>query len=333
MHALKKSSSSMGIRNLNKFIRNNCTKSIQCVGMSELSGKRIAIDVSIYLYKFTGDNALLENMYLMLSIFRHYSIIPVFIFDGKPPDEKKELLDHRKDEKTKARLEYNKLKTQLETEKTLDNEEKQEISNTMDILKKQFIYIQRDQILKVKELMRAFGATYFDAPGEADQLCALLTIKKKVWACLSEDMDLFVYGCPRVLRYFSLIKHNAVIYHTHKIFDELGLNEKEFRQICILSGTDYNIHLNKTTDLYSTLKLFKRYHKRCFNNENRDFYEWLIENTDYIQDYPLIQQIYNLFDLKDSDNSMTNFDNVKIQNGLYNKYEIRNIMIDDGFLF
>lgn len=322
----------MGIRHLNKFIRNNCTKSIQCISMSELSGKKVAVDVSIYLYKFTGDGALLENMYLMLSIFRHYGIIPLFIFDGKPPDEKKDLLDQRKGDKTRAKMEYNKLKDQLETDTNLDNDEKQEISNTMDILKKQFIYIQKDQILKVKELMRAFGATYFDAPGEADELCALLTIKKKVWACLSEDMDLFVYGCPRVLRYFSLIKHNAVIYHTHKIYDELGLKEKEFRQICVLSGTDYNIQYSKNTDLYSTLKIFKKYHKRMGAEED-DFYNWLIENTDYIDDYLFVQQIYDLFDLKELDYPTLNFEHIKIQNGPYNKAEIKKLMIEDGFLY
>lgn len=323
----------MGIRHLNKFLRNNCANSIKCISMSELAGKRIAIDVSIYLYKFTGDGALLENMYLMLSIFRHYRITPVFVFDGKPPDEKRELLDQRKEDKSVAKLEYNKLLAQLETDKTLDNDEKQDISNAMDILKKQFIYIQKDQILQVKELMRAFGATYLDAPGEADELCAFLAVKKKVWACLSEDMDLFVYGCPRVLRYFSLIKHNAIIYHTHQIFEELGIEEKEFRQICVLSGTDYNIHSSKNTDLYNTLKLFKKYHKRSIR-ETCDFYEWLIENTNYIEDYEIIQQIYYLFDVKENKSLIEcNFENVKILNGPYNKYEIKKIMEKEGFLF
>ena len=60
--------------------------------MSNLSGKKIAVDISIYLYKYESENALLENMFMMLSIFRHYNIIPVFIFDGKPPAEKMELL-------------------------------------------------------------------------------------------------------------------------------------------------------------------------------------------------------------------------------------------------
>ena len=322
----------MGIRHLNTFLRNNCPNSIQCISMSELSGKKIAIDISIYLYKFSADNALIENMYLMLSIFRHYKITSIFIFDGKPPEEKKELLERRKDEKIKAKKEYERLKQQLSNNDVIDNDDRQEITSTMDALKKKFIYIQKDEIIKVKELIRAFGASYYDAPGEADELCALLAIKKKVWASMSEDMDLFVYGCTRVLRYFSLMKHNAVIYHTKKIFEELGIPEKEFRQICILSGTDYNIHTNKNVDLYNTLKMFKKYHKRI-SNINIDFYDWLIENTDYIQDYPLIQQIYNLFNLHNGNNFTAPFENIKISNGLYNKRDIIEILKEDGFVF
>ena len=61
-----------------------------------------------------------------------------------------------------------------------DDSEKQEIVATMDQLKKQFIHINKDKIESVKELIRAYGATYYDAPGEADELCALLVLKKKI---------------------------------------------------------------------------------------------------------------------------------------------------------
>ena len=66
----------MGIRNLNRHLRDNCPESIRCMNMADISGKRIAVDISIYLYKYEAENALLENMYVMLSIFRHYNIIP-----------------------------------------------------------------------------------------------------------------------------------------------------------------------------------------------------------------------------------------------------------------
>jgi len=304
--------------------------------MSQLSGKRIAIDISIYLYKFSADDSLLENMYLMLSIFRYYGIIPIFIFDGKPPNEKKDLLEKRKEEKNKAKQQYMELKKQILDDPSMEKDELQELSDTMDSLKKKFITIQKEQINQVKQLITSFGASYSDAPEEADQLCALLVAKKKVWACMSEDMDLFVYGCPRVLRYFSLIKHNAVIYNTKQIFDDLGITENEFRQICVLSGTDYNIHSNKNTDLYKTLKWFKRYHqvKNKKHSNMTNFYEWLQENTSYIEDYLLIQHIHSLFDLeskKEEYNSL--LEDIRISTGSYDKEGIKNLLINEGFLF
>ena len=104
----------MGIKNLNSFIRLNCPKSIKCISVSELSGKKIAIDISIYLYKYEGDGTLIENMYLLMAIMRFYNIIPIFIFDGKPPTEKKELLQKRKEDKITAETEYNILKGKLD---------------------------------------------------------------------------------------------------------------------------------------------------------------------------------------------------------------------------
>lgn len=81
----------MGIKYLNGFLRENSPNSIKCINMADLSGKKLAVDISIYMYKFEGDNSLIENMYLMLSIFRYYNITPIFIFDGKPPAEKRTL--------------------------------------------------------------------------------------------------------------------------------------------------------------------------------------------------------------------------------------------------
>ena len=113
----------------------------------------------------------------------------------------------------------------------MDEIEKQEIINNMDMLKRKFVNVNKNDIDKVKNLIRSYGATYYDAPGEADELCAMLTIKGKVWACLSEDMDLFVYGCTRVIRYLSLMNHTAVLYYMKGILDELNMNYNEFKEV------------------------------------------------------------------------------------------------------
>jgi 5'-3' exonuclease len=322
----------MGIRNLNQYLRNNCPKSIRCINIADLSGKRIAVDISIYLYKYEAENALLENMYVMLSIFRHYNIIPIFIFDGKPPVEKKALLIKRKEDRQVAIEAYNKLDYQLKDKDNLNESDKQGIINSMDQLKKQIVQINKDKIDKVKNLIRAYGATYYDAPGEADELCALLVINKKVWACLSEDMDMFVYGATRVLRYFSLIGHTVVLYYMKGILDEMNTTQKEFKEICILSGTDYNINAEGITkddkiNLNITLKYFRKY-KDC--KSNLSFYKWLTKNTEYITDIELLEKINNIFDVE---KKMDSFRNIKIINGPIIHNEIKNIMKDEDFIF
>ena len=320
----------MGIKHLNRFLRTQCSDSINFVSIAELSGKKIAVDISIYMYKFHADNALIENIYLMLSIFRHYKITPIFVFDGKSPTEKKALLEKRRADKKEAEKQYNKLKKELVENKDIDEADKQEIISNMDVLKKQFVYITREKIDEVKDLIRAYGATYYDAHGEADELCAQLVINNKVWACLSEDMDMFVYGCHRVIRYISLLNHTIVLYDMKEILINLQMTQKELREICVISGTDYNMYNdNKNSpNLQQTVKFFHRYKKQ---NEETSFYEWLLKNTNYIEDYELLKNIYDLFDLKHCNNETV--ENIKIVNGPIIWDDVYNILKQDGFIF
>ena len=324
----------MGIRNLNHYLRQNCPNSIKCINIAELSGKKIAVDISIYLYKYEAENALLENMYSMLSIFIYYNIIPIFIFDGKAPPEKKALLKKRRECRELAQEEYDKLKTELEL---VEDEiiEKQRIISSMEKLKKQMVQIDNTKIEKVKALIRAYGATYFDAPGEADEVCALLVIKQKVWACLSEDMDLFVYGCSRVLRYFSLISHTVVLYHSKGIYKELKMTHTEFNEICVLSGTDYNI-INTDVSLLQTLVHFKRFKEARIKEAHttETFYNWLICNTDYISyaDIDALNKVLNIFNIE-SNCRINIFNDVKIASGPIRQDEIQQIMKEEDFIF
>ena len=316
----------MGIKFLNHFLRDKCNKSIAKINLADLTNKKIAVDISIYLYKYESTDSLLENIYLMLSIFRHHNIIPVFIFDGKPPAEKKELLKKRQEDKAAAKNEFNKLKEQLELNEATD-EEKQDIIVSMDQLKKQFVYMKLEKIERVKELIRAYGATYYDAPGEADELCVLLVNTNKVWACLSEDMDLFVYGCKRVIRYISLNNQTAVLYYTKGILKELNMSQNEFREICVLSGTDYNINVNvnvNALNLFDIINLFYKYQKEL---SNQLFYHWLNLNLNI----ELLKKINSMFDI--SDELTNSFKNIQILNGPIQKNLIKEIMKEDGFLF
>lgn len=324
----------MGIRYLNRILRTNCAEYVRCINLADLSGKKIAVDVSIYMYKYETDDLLIENIYLMISIFLHYNITPIFIFDGKPPDEKKELLKKRREEKMDAEKEYNKLKTRFDdNDAALDEEQKQELVSNMDQLKKQFVYINKDKIRRVKELIASCGVTYYDAPGEADELCALLVIKKKVWACMSEDMDLFVYGCTRVLRYFSLVNHTAVLYYMKGILTEINMNQDEFREICVISGTDYNINANGCENKITIdgfVKLFRRYKN---SGQSCGFYTWLINTEEHEHDIDLLKRINEMFDLSSKHDNLKNFERIRIANCQGDRDAMKAILEEDGFIF
>jgi 5'-3' exonuclease len=264
--------------------------------MKILSGKTIAVDTSIYLYKFTASNLLIENMYLLITIFKYYNITPIFVFDGKPPDEKKQILKKRLIDKIIAEKKYNELKDKINT--ILDMKDKKELEVEIDSLKKQFIRIKDSDIKSVKELMDYCNVVYYDAPGEADQLCAKLVIDKKAWACLSDDMDMFVYGCTRVIRHISLLNHTVIFYNINGILRELKMSMNDFREIMVISGTDYNIYDN--TNLDDTMKHYNEYKEYKKDSEVR-FYDWLHTNTTYIKNYESLKNIYNIFDLSNTD--------------------------------
>jgi len=285
----------MGIKHLNSYIKEHANiNSINKINLSSLYGKVIAIDTSIYLYKFLSEDALLENMYIMLTLFHYYNITPIFILDGKPPIEKLELIKQRSIDKNNAEKQYNNIKENLKYTESENN--KTDLYKKMRTLKKNFIRLKRSDYNKVLELIDAFGASYIEATGEADILCAKLVIKNLAYACLSEDMDLFVYGCSRVLRYLSLINQTVILYDLNNILYDINLSLKEFKEICVISGTDYNINNinNDNLNLYNIIKYFELYKSSKYYNII-DFYTWLDNNYNYIENIYKLYDTYNLF--------------------------------------
>jgi len=302
--------------------------------MKELTNKTIVIDISIYMYKYQTDGTLIENIYLMLSLFKHYKIIPIFIFDGKPPIEKRELLRQRYNDKVLAEAEYNRLSALLEQESM----DKDDLVSEMELLRKKIIYLTKKQIANVKTLIHAFGATYYDAPNEADELCALLVLKNKAWACMSEDMDMFVYGVPRIIRYFSLLNHTIVLYNTSSILQELKMTQKEFSEVCILSGTDYNLRSRQAvvagygSPLNDSVRLFNQYRQYCYTD---GFYDWLLKESLVGHDeYTCLNHIYKMF-VNETAECVNIANNIKTtpDNLLVCKDKLRSILEDDGFIY
>jgi hypothetical protein len=289
----------MGVRNLNRFIQHKCPDASCRVHLRELTGKRIAVDTSIYMYRYSGEGALLENMYLMASVFRHYNIHAVFVFDGVPPPQKTEIIEIRKKKKDQAKKQYDTLLKMTKEKRDasgceITTTELDDIEETMRELKKQFVRLRDCDVSSVKELLVSFGFATIDAEGEADALCAKLSIRKRVDACMSDDTDMFVYGCPVVLRNISLLNHSAMRYDTSVILKTLGLTQQEFKMMCVVSGTDYSHHSDSSASsatsasfvspdaVFKKLAKFKSLpskDRQIYHESGGGFYDWYSEQS------------------------------------------------------
>ena len=325
----------MGIKHLNRYLHEKCSKtSISKIHIKKLSGKTLVIDTSIYLYQFLSEGSLLENMYLFISIMQLHNITPIFIFDGKPPPEKRELLKQRHLDKREAYSKYLKMQAQLNNMQQM-NADRSKLLSELDILKRQSIRVYDEDILNVKRLIDAYGISHYDAPGEADDLCAYFVHSGRAWGCVSDDMDMFLYKCPYVIRNLSLMNHTVLLYDTRSIFKDLSMSEKLFCEIMMLAGTDYNV--NTTTSLAETLKWHNEYCKyklqnEMYGNKSYEFYIWLLKNTKYISDFNELMRVYRLF-------QGTRFPEYDKMNFVIktptspNLTEIQAIMKNEGFTF
>ena len=312
----------MGIPTLNSFLQQKCTKAITRIHLQKLEGKKIAIDTSIYLYKFESSGSLIEQFYLFLILLNKYKITPLFIFDGKTPPIKQETILKRRKEKDSAIESYKKLKEFIEIEGSTP-----ELVSKLSTFKKKSVVMNMSKINKVKLLLTYYGACFLEAEGEADLLCVELVKSQIVYACLSEDMDMFAYGCPRILRYISLINHNIVFYNTLYILTILKIDQTELQHLCILSGTDYNINS------ISKEKNFEYWYNKLMDYKakwrKQSFIDWITENDTNIEKEK-ITEISNIFTSK---LNITDLQSHEITEGITMKKELHAMLAEDGFIF
>lgn len=312
----------MGIKKLNNFITNTCKESIKKITFYNLKNKVIVVDTSIYLYRFKSDNMLIDGFYQLITKFKFYNIIPIFIFDGKPMNNKNYLLDIRKNKKLKAKNKYYNIKKNLinvEDELIIKKYTKKLVK-----LEKKITSITKKDVYDVKCLFRHMNVYYYNAPYESDSICAKFVINNIAYACLSDDMDLFVYGCPRVLRYLSILKSNLVLYDYNQILKSLNLDNINFKKLCILSGTDYNLNC-ESIDLYKGYKLYNIYKYSNYD----DYIKWLIDNN-------IIKYEYNIDEIIE----IFNLDNInmekyvrKYNNKENNKEDLEKFLENYGYIF
>ena len=168
----------MGIKNLNSFITKYAKDGITDINISTLSGKAIAIDTSIFMYKFMYSHKFIDSFIQQIYHFRTFKITPIYIFDGQPPQEKQDILDERKEVKNKNETKINDL--ELKIEQCEDIEMKKKLKKDLVFLKRKCINITKEDIKNLKNVFDILGVNYIQPNCEADLICCELFKNNKV---------------------------------------------------------------------------------------------------------------------------------------------------------
>jgi 5'-3' exonuclease len=219
----------MGIKGLGQFVK----KYNKPIVLSDLANKTVAIDTSIYMYKFMY----MSDSYEFINKFRFqikkllsFNIKPLYIFDGVSPELKKKLKEERKLVKT--------------------------------------ISITHEDISSLKELIKSFKLDVIISPGEGEKFCAYLNNVGYADYVLSNDYDTLLFGCKNLITYNNM-KYNCI--SAQEVLEDLDINLKQLIDIGISSGCDYAPIGVKGLGPKKSLDISKKYPDNFFDNVTVDF--------------------------------------------------------------
>ncbi len=220
-----------------------------------MRGKKIAVDAMNSLYQFlsiirqpTGellsDSAGRVTSHLSGLFYRdihllEYGILPIYVFDGKPPLLKGEVVEKRSDIREAAREKW----------KTALAEQRYEEAK---LYAQQSSRINEEMLLDSKLLLEHMGIPCVQAPSEGEAQAAFMVVRNDAWAVGSQDYDSLLFGSPRLVRNLTisgrrkLPRRNAYIdikpeiFYLEEILQNLGITREQLIEIGILIGTDYN---------------------------------------------------------------------------------------------
>jgi len=229
------------------------------IEISDLSGKKVAIDAYNTIYQFLTtirqkDGAPLMNskgiITSHLSGLFHRSIKLlendvkiVYVFDGKPPSFKEDTLISRREIKEDAKVKW---------EEALKAGNLEEAKKYAQMTSK----LTKDMVEDAKELLDAMGIPHIQAFSEGEAQGSYMAKKGIVDYCASQDYDSLLFGAPNMIRNLTLSGKRKIpgrntyiditpeIINLEKTLEELKITREKLIWLSLMIGTDYNKGVN-----------------------------------------------------------------------------------------
>jgi flap endonuclease-1 len=267
----------MGIRGLTGWIRWAAPASIKLPLWASFANKRVGIDILGFLYKAKANKTHpITYIAHLIAKCREYNIIPIPVFDGKPPDEKRETIRQRNEARLKNDMKRQQLATDIENV-DMTKEQRDTLAKEIGNLTANSVYVTTDERDEVKRLLYAAGVLFLNANGEADNVLAYLMRRGELDAVMSNDMDLLARGVHTLLVPERMgvpgDTTGWIAYELNNILHNAGLTYLQFLEMCVLMGSDYT---NKAKSLpfkqsYFTIKYKGNLHKALESIQIKDY--------------------------------------------------------------
>jgi len=278
--------------------------------LGQLKLKSLAVDANNMLYQFLSvirlpDGSPLKDSrgnitshltglaFRTTRLIADYGILPVFVFDGKPPILKAGEIEKRDEIRKKYALEWREALEKRDYAKAF--------SKAVMTAR-----LTRDLVDDAKLLLRLLGMPYNQAPGEAEAQCAYMAIKGDVWAANSRDYDSLLFGAPRLVRYVTIsgkefLPSKGISRRLRPELIELaelllhhGITREQLIDLAILIGTDFNSGI-RGIGPKKALKLIRQY--RSLDQLPKDLRSQLPRNYEEIREIflqPSVTDNYHL---------------------------------------
>ncbi len=207
----------MGIHGFMQLVKEFAPDALSEISVNMLHGKIVAVDASIMIYQMcsVGQTYNIKNAdgkyinHIQGIFFRVVSMItrgmiPVFVFDGKPPEAKAATIQKRATNETTRKK------------------------------------IPREVFTEVQKLLTLMGVTIIMAPSEAEAQAAYYAASGFVDMVSTEDTDAVVFGAPLVVRGLDTNSSWVTLIDREKMLRSLALTKEMFVDLCILLGSDYS---------------------------------------------------------------------------------------------
>lgn len=262
----------MGIKGLCEFLRKNAPSAFFRMPITNLSGKRIAIDSHGYFHTImavarknvvestnilSGERpcpveirkCCLRMVLDFIVVWMSYGITPIFVFDGPDKPGKEEVREKRQESRNVIKKRIDQMYEEIEKSPLSANalflDLRRQLSNYGELSKEDF---------ETYEAMIAnVGVPYIRAKGDGERLCSAMCVEGQVAAVFSKDTDNIAHGCPLLCTSFAKAYeytdegrvHLLECIRIDEILKALSLEKASFVDLCIMSGCDYNNNIPK----------------------------------------------------------------------------------------